>query len=65
LGVGIHNLLFAVITGNFLADPIGELLLALAVVLFLAGFLAAVFTSLLGANLYAWLRRRDRDEHLW
>lgn len=65
LGVGIHNLLFAVIAGNFLADPIGELELGLAVVLFLFGFLVAVFTSLLGANLYAWLRRRDRDEHLW
>jgi hypothetical protein len=65
LGVGIHNLLLAVITGHFLADPIGALLLGLAVVLFLFGFLASVFTSLLGANLYAWLRRRDRDSHLW
>ena len=65
LGVGIHNLLFAIIIGNVLADPIGELLLGLAVVLFLFGFLVSVFTSLLGANLYAWLRRRDRDEHLW
>ena len=65
LGVGIHNLLLAALIGGFLADPIGRLVLALLIVLFLFGILASVLTGQLGAGLHAWLRRRDRDEHIW
>jgi hypothetical protein len=65
VGVGLHNLLGAALTGVFAPHgPFGRnglVFFGLFLTLWLFGLLIAVLTGLLGAAVHAWLQRRGRS----